>query len=72
MPEDEDLRESTQLLVRRFAIGHSPEAVIGKPKSITVTIRDREENKSVSITVYGKSLNEVRAKIYSVMKSEKK
>lgn len=31
-----------------------------KPKGITVTIRDRQNNKSASITVYGEDLDTVK------------
>jgi hypothetical protein len=39
-----------------------------KPRSIAITIRDRKENKSKSITVYGVSLEEVYKKIEAVLK----
>jgi len=34
-----------------------------KPKSIIITIRDRKENKSKSITVYNTTLDDVERKI---------
>lgn len=36
---------------------------INKPKSITITIRDRANNKSRSITVYNAKLDDVTEKI---------
>jgi len=39
-----------------------------KSKSVIITIRDRKENKSKSITVYGTSLDEVYKKIENALK----
>jgi len=39
-----------------------------KPKSIVITIRDRKENKSKSITVYDVTLDEVYKKISNILK----
>lgn len=39
-----------------------------KPKSIIITIRDRKNNKSKSITVYDITLKEVYKKIESALK----
>jgi len=41
---------------------------IGKPNSITVTVRDRINNKSQSVTVYNKNLNDVVNKVTKVLK----
>ncbi len=41
---------------------------INRPMGITVTIRDRENNKSKSLTVYGASLNEVYDKLTRIFK----
>jgi len=41
---------------------------INKPKSITVTIRDRQNNESRSITVYNESLNDVVRKVEKLLK----
>ena len=41
---------------------------IDKPKSITVTVRDRRNNKSQSITVYNESLDDVIKKIGKLLK----
>jgi hypothetical protein len=41
---------------------------INKPKSITVTVRDRRDNKSQSITVYNNSLDDVIKKIEKLLK----
>lgn len=41
---------------------------INKPKGITITIRDRQDNRSKSITVYGTSLEELQKKIEQVLK----
>ena len=41
---------------------------INKPKSITVTVRDRKNNDSKSITVYNKSLDDVIEKIEDIFK----
>lgn len=40
---------------------------INKPKGITITLRDRAENRSKSITVYGVSLEELEKKIEKVL-----
>lgn len=40
---------------------------INKPKGITITLRDRQENRSKSITVYGVSLDELEKKIEKVL-----
>jgi hypothetical protein len=39
-----------------------------KPKSIIITIRDRKDNKSKSITVYDATLDEVYAKVQKALK----
>jgi hypothetical protein len=39
-----------------------------KPKSVIITIRNRKENKSKSITVYGISMEEVYKKIEIALK----
>jgi len=44
---------------------------IDKPKSITITIRDRQNNKSKSITIYNSGLDEVFHKIKNTVKSNK-
>ena len=45
---------------------------INKPKGITITIRDRHDNKSKSITVYGISLEELQKKIEHALKVDLK
>jgi len=45
---------------------------INKPKGITITIRDRQDNKSKSITVYGISLEELQKKIEHALKVDLK
>lgn len=45
---------------------------IGKPKSITVTIRDRKSNKSKSITIYNASLEDVTKKVEKALKELEK
>jgi len=42
---------------------------IGKPKSITVTIRDRYSNKSQSITVYNATLEGVVKKVEKALRT---
>ena len=39
-----------------------------KPKSVMITIRDRKENKSKTITVYNTDLEEIYKKIKGVLK----
>ena len=39
-----------------------------KPKSVMITIRDRRENKSKTITVYNTDLEEIYKKIKDVLK----
>lgn len=41
---------------------------IEKPKSVMITIRDRRENKSKTITVYDTNLEEVYGKIKKAIK----
>ena len=41
---------------------------INKPRGITVTVRDREDNKSKTITIYGTTLEEVHKKIEKSLK----
>lgn len=42
--------------------------LMDKPKSIVITVRDRIENKSKSITVYGISMEEVYKRIETALK----
>jgi hypothetical protein len=39
-----------------------------KPKSIIITIRDRKDNKSKSITVYGTTVEEIYTKVQKALK----
>lgn len=39
-----------------------------KPKGITITTRDRKNNKSKSITVYGSTIEEVIEKVEKALK----
>jgi hypothetical protein len=41
---------------------------IEKPKSVIITIRDRKDNKSKSITVYNTSLDEIYKKVETALK----
>jgi hypothetical protein len=41
-----------------------------KPKGIMITIRDRKENASKTLTVYGTTLEEVYDKIKEVLEKE--
>jgi len=43
---------------------------IGKPKSITITIRDRQINKSKTITIYNSGMDETFYKIKNAVKKE--
>lgn len=43
--------------------------IINKPKSITITIRDRDNNKSRSITVYNTTLQVVVEKIKTALQN---
>jgi len=42
---------------------------LNKPKSVTITIRDRNANKSKSITVYGSELDDVYKNIQMLLSS---
>jgi hypothetical protein len=42
-----------------------------KPNSVVITVRDRKENKSKSITVYGANVQEVYEKIEKLLTKEK-
>lgn len=44
---------------------------IHKPKSITITIRDRQNNKSRSITIYDSSLDKIFGKIKNAVKNNR-
>jgi hypothetical protein len=39
-----------------------------KPNSVVITVRDRKENKSKSITVYGVELEEVYRRVEKTLK----
>lgn len=41
-----------------------------KPKGITITVRDRRENESKSLTVYNTSLEEIYEKIEKAFNKE--
>jgi len=43
--------------------------MLNKPKSITITIRDRFANKSKSITIYGAEMDDVYKRIQLLLRS---